>query len=42
MRAAASLPDGTTQVLFRIDDWDFNWRDLIQADTTFLSQAVHA
>jgi mono/diheme cytochrome c family protein len=27
MEAYASLPDGTTQWLIRIDDWDFNWQN---------------
>lgn len=27
MRAWASLPDGTEQVLFAIDAWDFDWQD---------------
>ena len=27
MEAYATLPDGDTQWLLRIDDWDFNWQD---------------
>jgi hypothetical protein len=27
MRATATLPDGTTQPLLWIQDWDFNWQD---------------
>jgi tetratricopeptide (TPR) repeat protein len=27
MEAYASLPDGTTKWLIRIDDWDFNWQN---------------
>ncbi len=27
MRGTATLPDGTTRPLIRIDDWDFNWQD---------------
>ena len=26
MNGTATLPDGTTRKLFRIDDWDFNWQ----------------
>jgi Flp pilus assembly protein TadD len=25
--ATATLPDGTSRVLLRIDDWDYNWQD---------------
>ena len=27
MKATATLPDGTTQPLLWIQDWDFNWQD---------------
>jgi len=27
MRVTATLPDGTTHELLRIDDWDFHWQD---------------
>ena len=27
MKATATLPDGTTQPLLWIKDWDFNWQD---------------
>ena len=27
MQATASLPDGSTQRLFAIDEWDFDWQD---------------
>ena len=27
MQATATLPDGSTQRLFEIDDWDFDWQD---------------
>ena len=27
VRATATLPDGTSRTLLRIDDWDFNWQD---------------
>lgn len=27
MRSIATLPDGTKQVLFAIDSWDFDWQD---------------
>ena len=27
MHVEAALPDGTTESLLRIDDWDFNWQD---------------
>jgi tetratricopeptide (TPR) repeat protein len=28
MEASATLPDGSTQWLFAIDDWDFRWQDV--------------
>lgn len=28
MRAAATLPDGSTRELIAIDDWDFRWQDV--------------
>jgi mono/diheme cytochrome c family protein len=30
MRVTATRPDGTSQPLFYIDDWDFNWQDLYE------------
>ena len=27
MKATATLPDGSTQPLLWIQDWDFNWQD---------------
>jgi hypothetical protein len=27
MKVVATLPDGSTKPLIRIDDWDFNWQD---------------
>jgi hypothetical protein len=30
MKVTAYLPDGTTQSLLEIDDWDYNWQDIYQ------------
>jgi hypothetical protein len=34
--ATATLPDGTTQPLLRIKDWDFNWQDVYTYKTPVL------
>jgi mono/diheme cytochrome c family protein len=49
MRVTATMPDGTTQTLLNISDWDYNWQDTYQfaplvrlpRGTQLLMEAVH-
>ena len=41
MRGRAKLPDGSTQWLVRIPEWDFNWQDMFQlAERMFLPKGT--